>query len=198
MEARPREIFPWKHEKPILVFTDGAVENDYKDVSFGAVMVDASSGKSFVFGSAISEQLVNKWQSAGRRQVISQAELYPILVAKEHGAVILRLEASFGLQTMSLRGWHWSASHLWWIIFLFYRLMQSWIWSFNPVIGILEFPLRATLQMRHRDCALMVIRSSRCFYQCMSSAILHWNILSRLKLNCWKMGGREATKMFCA
>ena len=82
-EARPREIFPWKHEKPILVFTDGAVENDYKDVSFGAVMVDASSGKSFVFGAAISEHLVNKWQSDGRRQVISQAELYPILVAKE-------------------------------------------------------------------------------------------------------------------
>ncbi len=83
VEAKPREIFPWKHEKPVLVFTDGAVENDYRDVSFGAVMVDASSGKSFVFGAAISEQLVSKWQSAGRRQVISQAELYPILVAKE-------------------------------------------------------------------------------------------------------------------
>ena len=82
-EAKPREIFPWKKERPILVFTDGAVENDYRDVSFGAVMIDASSEKSFVFGSAISQQLIDKWQSAGRRQVISQAELYPILVAKE-------------------------------------------------------------------------------------------------------------------
>ena len=23
VEAKPREIFPWKHEKPVLVFTDG-------------------------------------------------------------------------------------------------------------------------------------------------------------------------------
>ena len=83
VEAKPRQILPWKKEKPVLVFTDGAVENDYQDVTFGAVLVDASSGKSFVFASKISQEMVSKWQSSGKKQVISQAELYPILVAKE-------------------------------------------------------------------------------------------------------------------
>ena len=75
VEARPRQILPWKKEKPALVFTDGAVENDFRDVSFGAVLVDISSGKYFVFGAKVSQLLVDKWQSSGKRQVISQAEL---------------------------------------------------------------------------------------------------------------------------
>lgn len=35
-----------------------------------------------------------------------------------------------------------------------------------------------------------------CFNRYMISAIRHLNILSRLKLCCWKRGGRKATKMF--
>lgn len=83
VEARPRQILPWKKEKPVLVFTDGAVENDFRDVSFAAVLVDISSGKYFVFGARVSQELVDKWQSPGKRQVMSQAELVPIVVAKE-------------------------------------------------------------------------------------------------------------------
>ena len=70
-------------EKPVLVFTDGAVEIDFKDVTFGAVLVDFSAGKYYVFGASVSQRIVDSWQKSGRRQVISQAESYPVLVAKE-------------------------------------------------------------------------------------------------------------------
>ena len=29
VEARPRQILPWKKEKQVLLFTEGAVENDF-------------------------------------------------------------------------------------------------------------------------------------------------------------------------
>ena len=83
VDAKPREILPVTKEKPVLVFTDGAVENDFKDVTFGAVLVDFSTGKYYVFGASVSQCMVDSWQKTGRRQVISQAESYPVLVAKE-------------------------------------------------------------------------------------------------------------------
>ena len=113
-------------------------------------------------------------------RVMGKDKSYPKLsctlfwLQRRRGATILHPEAFSGSRIMSLLGWLWSgASHLWWTIFRFYRSMQSWTWSFNPVTGIREFLLRATLQTRLQDCALTVIRISLCFYRCMSSAIPH-------------------------
>ena len=50
----------------------------------GAVLVDIVHGKYFVFGDKVSQELLDKWQSSGKRQVISQTELYPIVVAKRN------------------------------------------------------------------------------------------------------------------
>ena len=59
-------------------FTVGAVEDDFDGVTYGALMVDLSVGNRFYFGGHIPSTLVDDWRSKGKKQVIAQAELFPI------------------------------------------------------------------------------------------------------------------------
>ena len=80
--AKPRVVEPWKGMPPLLVFSDGAVEDSGSTVTHGALLVDPASGESFVFGDHVPEAFVRTWARHGKRQVISQAEMFPVLVAK--------------------------------------------------------------------------------------------------------------------
>ena len=81
MESKPRAIQAWSQCPPLLVFTDGAVEED--TVTHGALMVDPWKCRSFYFGDHIPGEFVQMWRRAGKRQVIAQAEIFPVLIAKE-------------------------------------------------------------------------------------------------------------------
>ena len=66
---------------PVLVFSDGACEED--GTSVGAVLFDPLSGKLQCFGAEISQSTLNTWKSRlEQTQVIGQAELFPLLVAR--------------------------------------------------------------------------------------------------------------------
>ena len=80
--AKPRVVEPWKGMPPLLVFSDGAVEDSGSTVTHGALLVDPASGESFVFGGHVPEAFVRTWARHGKRQVIAQAEMFPVLVAK--------------------------------------------------------------------------------------------------------------------
>ena len=87
--SRPRSINRWTEEPPILIFTDGAAEENYEVVTHGAVMVDVWTGRRSFFGDHIPTEFVSLWKHHGRRQVISQAEMFPVLVAKNTWGPIL-------------------------------------------------------------------------------------------------------------
>ena len=81
-EARkPRAIRLDVSQPSIIILTDAAAETS--GASLGAVMVDPASGTYEYFGKRISPALVARWCSAGREQVICQAELVTIPLALE-------------------------------------------------------------------------------------------------------------------
>ena len=81
-QAGPRVVNAWTGTRPILVFTDGACEQDGAQVTFGAVLVDFHSNAFFYFGDNVPEFWVSKWKASGRVQLICQAEIFPVVVAK--------------------------------------------------------------------------------------------------------------------
>ena len=72
----------WKDEWPVLIFTDGACEEDGVVVTHGAVLCDVTTGSYFFFGDHVPRSFVEAWTKGGRKQVIYQAELFPIWIAK--------------------------------------------------------------------------------------------------------------------
>eukprot|EP00973_Karenia_brevis_P086267 11963214-Karenia_brevis.AAC.1 len=77
--AGPRVVGPKSSDPPALVFTDGACEDE---VSIGAVLV-LPDGHLEVFGAVLDQVAVNSWKrNPGQVQVIGQAELFPLLVAR--------------------------------------------------------------------------------------------------------------------
>ena len=79
--ARPRVLRPMG-EPPVIVFTDGACEQDGKLVTHEAVLCDPLHSVKEFFGGVIPEALVTEWASSGSRQLIGQAEIYPVVLAK--------------------------------------------------------------------------------------------------------------------
>jgi hypothetical protein len=78
--AKPRKIGRPSHSKPVLVFTDGACENI---TSVGGMIFDPEDGTVECYGAVVSPAFVDTWKStAEQTQVIGQAEIFPVLVAK--------------------------------------------------------------------------------------------------------------------
>ena len=76
----PRIILPPREEKPIIILTDGACEED--GTSIGGVLL-SQCGKVQCFGTSVPKSVVDSWkQRADQTQVIGQAEILPVLVAR--------------------------------------------------------------------------------------------------------------------
>ena len=82
MEAKPRLVQSWSECQPVLVFTDGAVEDSLQSVTHGAVLVDPWRQQSFFMGDHIPGDFVKLWTRSGKKQVIAQAEIFPVVKAK--------------------------------------------------------------------------------------------------------------------
>ena len=78
--AGPRVINPESSRPPLLVFVDGACEQEL--TSIGGVLFDPSGNNEY-FGGAVSPETVDSWKSKlSQAQVIGQAELFPLIVAR--------------------------------------------------------------------------------------------------------------------
>ena len=91
--AKPREVSAWSKRPPVIVFTDGACEEEGQTVTHGAVLYDPESGASLMFGESVPPDWVKKWSAQGKKQLICQAEIFPILVAKSTWPQILAYRA---------------------------------------------------------------------------------------------------------
>ena len=83
MESKPRLVRAWSDCPPLLLFTDGAVEEGQNGVTHGAILVDPWKQCSFYFGDTIPDEFVTMWRRSGKKQVIAQAEIFPVLIAKD-------------------------------------------------------------------------------------------------------------------
>ena len=79
LNARPREVRVLHDLPPVLIFTDGAVEDI---VSVGGVLFDRVSGRFEFFGTIVPDDVSASWgRGCGQLQVIGQAELAPLVLA---------------------------------------------------------------------------------------------------------------------
>lgn len=90
LNSKPRVVRSWSGNKPAVVFTDGACEEDGLKVTHGAVLYDGQTGKAQMFGDNVPSSWVELWRKSGRRQLICQAEIFPVIVAKATWSEILR------------------------------------------------------------------------------------------------------------
>ena len=78
--AGPRKIGPPSGRKPVLIFTDGACEDC---TSVGGMLYDPNDECIECFGAVVHQSLIDTWKTkVDQTQVIGQAEIFPVLVAK--------------------------------------------------------------------------------------------------------------------
>ena len=135
-EAGPRQVLRWGEAPPVLVFTDGACEDDGALTTHGAVLMDPATGVQEFFGDRVPDHLVQRWKGQGLKQLVFFAELLPVAVAKATWAHVLRNRLCiFFLDNEAARA--------------------CLIRSFTPVVNAtsilmdVECRLRVTLQMTH-------------------------------------------------
>jgi hypothetical protein len=81
--APPRKLFPWADTKCNVTFVDGAAEGEgHQNASVGAVLFAKALTKPLFFGLKVPRDIVEHWASKGSKQIITQAEIAPVLIAK--------------------------------------------------------------------------------------------------------------------
>jgi len=78
-EARPRTLSLLDPTEPIIIFTDGAVE---EEVSVGGILIARGAGRIEYFGEVVPTEVAASWgRKRGDEQVIGQAEIAPLTLA---------------------------------------------------------------------------------------------------------------------
>ena len=88
--AKPRRIRLLTSPRPAVIFTDGACEKEGEEVTFGAVILEDAAGPLEYFCLRAPRVVAEAWSGGQRlRQVIGQAEIAPVVIAKKTWAVRL-------------------------------------------------------------------------------------------------------------
>jgi hypothetical protein len=85
--VRPRPLDCLDGSPPVLLFTDGACEDYLQDdrppkVSMGALLIDRLTSTRQYFSEEVSAPIVQHWLKQGKRQLVTEAELLPVLISK--------------------------------------------------------------------------------------------------------------------
>lgn len=80
-ESPCRRIGAVNVEPPCIVFTDGAYEDGV--ATAGAIVISPRASQAYVLSFQVPAELTDHWKRDGHEQVISQAELLPILLVKK-------------------------------------------------------------------------------------------------------------------
>ena len=63
---------------PIVLYTDGAFENDVG--TWGSLLVDPETGSRWLFGGQVPQPLIDRWHEAAGEQVICEIEAYALAI----------------------------------------------------------------------------------------------------------------------
>ena len=82
--SKPRNLSPPYGVNTVVIFTDGACEFDGDILATcGAVLYTGEGQPLRCWGGTISDALVAEWAVNGKRQVVTEAELLPILISRK-------------------------------------------------------------------------------------------------------------------
>ena len=82
--GKPRHIDLNDKRRPVMIASDGACEgDDFSVVTVGALMIDFEYGDKEFFGDAVNKDIIDSWTEGSPGQVIGQAELLPIIMARK-------------------------------------------------------------------------------------------------------------------
>ena len=70
--AAPQVLKPMMRERPILLFTDGACEDEGKVVTHGAMLFAPRHGVREYFGDHVPGHLSEQWSASGSKQLIAR------------------------------------------------------------------------------------------------------------------------------
>ena len=87
LHGKPRIIKAAWRAKPVVIFTDGALEDDNLDhgpATVGGIMFLQGSDTAHVFGCEVPAEVLAHWSSDGRHHVIGLVELYGAILALRH------------------------------------------------------------------------------------------------------------------
>ena len=88
--AVPKLIDIGDNRRPVLVFSDGAWEpGASKPDGAGLVLIDPVGGVRAVHQVAIPPKLLEFWMASGKKQVITELELWPVVVGMQNLASFL-------------------------------------------------------------------------------------------------------------
>jgi hypothetical protein len=86
--AIPRIVSPPLYTRPVLIFTDGACEpgaGEFPLVTCGGLIIDPNVPdpklQRQIFGFKVNDPLVQRWLDTGKKQLVTEAELYAVLTA---------------------------------------------------------------------------------------------------------------------
>ena len=88
-QSKPRRISPPNNEPPLLLFTDGACEGfldgGKATTTCGAVLLDRRDHTACIFGIVVNDALQQEWikDGGGKKQLVTEAELLPVLIARK-------------------------------------------------------------------------------------------------------------------
>jgi hypothetical protein len=88
----PRSISVFSDTACWIVYTDGSAEGTERTAAVGGVLVPPGGGQCEYFAEHIPGEVVERWMSMGSRQIIGQAELLPVLMAKHLWSSKLRMK----------------------------------------------------------------------------------------------------------
>ena len=76
----PRRVNLDRGEMPVLIFTDGAFERGIATI--GGVLFDPLDSAIECFGGQVGPETVDRWRATGIEQVIGQAGILPVIIAR--------------------------------------------------------------------------------------------------------------------
>eukprot|EP00971_Amphidinium_carterae_P351363 6492074-Amphidinium_carterae.3 len=81
-DATPRVVWTCAPKPPIMLYNDGSCEGAYfENASIGALILVPGQRPEF-FSMKVPSELMDLWKQDGTRQVIFQAEILPVVLAK--------------------------------------------------------------------------------------------------------------------
>ena len=92
VDSKPRQV-PLRYGSPAILFTDGCCEDmggEFPHVGIGAVLYLPDCDHPMIYSMNVGNELLSRWTASGRRQLIGQAEILPIVISKLVWANLLR------------------------------------------------------------------------------------------------------------
>ena len=89
-KSPPRFFVPRQDRSCNLVFTDASFNPDTKTGAVGGVLFPKEGGRPLFFSDRFPGELVEMWMSSGSKQIIGQAEMLPVVLAKRVWSTMLR------------------------------------------------------------------------------------------------------------